>query len=946
MRARTTIGIGAAVVAAGLGASAWDQAFDTPPPAPLSEVRLRLTALYRVGEQVGRIPADAARDALVRTTLDTWLATLPLDDATRERLRARVDAPEFVDEMVPFALFLKEMYGDAPRDDGPFAAWARANVAPDAPGAAHSLFSFTPAGAPAEPPADAAPGDGAGASFSPELAAKLLALYDAVWLQGERPTGDRLQCDRPPDLLEPSARRAEPFVRDILRAAAGEGGGDGSDVAAAVDAVLSDDETLATLTLSLVELVDTDVCRHYRVYAKRVQRTEALRAWSFDALDAGDPELWGWLGWAQDRRRAVHFVVDGLQGHLVQGLAVPGSNPYLGFAAAQDGAIARPALASAAGTPSMATTFLHHVADGGARPPGYLPTLAGLYADGAPGIAVQGLSTTPTISVRNLPIAFTGATVAGADGRGTGIPNFHWVDRTWMRDGQLVGRPWYFYGNDALALTHLARSAGMKSMFDRLADLDTMSCGAQYDEAAGWSYDALVALALGEHRRDLGDSLCLAELRRRGENERRLHELRAELLDRAPALAAPHHPWELYDRWTQRTEREHARELLAEVARLTPVGMPDYLLYYSPWPDHFAHGKGPYSDEVIGPTGELARLDYWITRVQEAYAAAQVQDRTLYGMAGDHGLTPVQWRVDPAAEVFGPLAARGIDVKLTKISSDEGEGPKLTHPLRPPPMKGYDVVVASTAGGNYMLDLFVDQGDQWARQPIEAELRGWTTLDGHSLDLVAQIVDSLGDSLDYLAVRETTCFPELCAVRVEGTRPGPHGPVPAVGRILRRAGRIHYRVEGLDPLGLGEPGPGGEAAGGPVLERCLAVSVRDPDAWCTEAEWSAATVHGRRPDAVVQLAHLYDTDRAGTINLFPRDGVGYNTVVPGRHAGESFAEKDAFVGVWGAPVAAAPRLDHGVNGQVAPTLFRWITGERPEAGTDGWGYDPLPVTLE
>jgi hypothetical protein len=88
---------------------------------------------------------------------------------------------------------------------------------------------------------------------------------------------------------------------------------------------------------------------------------------------------------------------------------------------------------------------------------------------------------------------------------------------------------------------------------------------------------------------------------------------------------------------------------------------------------------------------------------------------------------------------------------------------------------------------------------------------------------------------------------------------------------------------------------------------------------------------------VTQLAHLFDTDRAGTINLFPRDGVGYNTKVPGRHAGESFHEKDAFVAVWGAGVSGE-RVKVAVNGAVPMALYRWVTGEPAVSGQDGWGY--------
>ncbi len=100
-----------------------------------------------------------------------------------------------------------------------------------------------------------------------------------------------------------------------------------------------------------------------------------------------------------------------------------------------------------------------------------------------------------------------------------------------------------------------------------------------------------------------------------------------------------------------------------------------------------------------------------------------------------------------------------------------------------------------------------------------------------------------------------------------------------------------------------------------------------------------------RPDAVVQLAHLYDEDRAGTINLFPKEGFGYNTLVPGRHAGEHYLEKDAFIGFWGETVKPGQRLGPLDNGSLAPTLYQYLTGEQVEAGDNGWGYPSVLSSL-
>ena len=262
-------------------------------------------------------------------------------------------------------------------------------------------------------------------------------------------------------------------------------------------------------------------------------------------------------------------------------------------------------------------------------------------------------------------------------------------------------------------------------------------------------------------------------------------------------------------------------------------------------------------------------------------------------------------------------------------------------------MRGHDLVVASTAGGNYMMDFFVDQGEAWSRQPVLAELRSLRTLGGKTIDVPAELLRRLGDSLDYLVVREAPCTPEAGVVTVMG----PRSRGVSTGTLQRDGERIWYGSEGADLLDLAVVAPW-EAPTATALEaatrlreRCLAADRQAPSTWCTEAEWREVSRYSTRPDAVVQLAHLYDTDRAGTVNLFPRDGVGYNTVVPGRHPGESFAEKDAFVALWGKPVVGSPELPPMVNGSVAQALYGWVTGERPEPGKDGWGWPAWPAGL-
>ncbi|MDP2314309.1 MAG: alkaline phosphatase family protein [Pseudomonadota bacterium] len=912
------------------------------PPAPgadplQGEAHALLEQVYDVTKWSLKVPAEWAAARLVSAGLTTWLATLPLDPAVRARVDARLGAKDTVDELVPFALFVKEMYDRPDVED--FETWARTNVPRDGtPGLEHTLFSFTPKAA----------AEGGGGGLPAEQAARLITLYDAVYLQdapgaaitGAAAAAGNLTCDTMDEAsLAARTTRAAPIVEDLLGGLAE--GMEPGDMRDAVGHVLRDATTLDAVTLTLIEFVDMEVCKHYRIFSARVQRERQLAAWlEAEIVTPGRVDGWAWLRWHGARRHAVHVVVDGLQGHLVEALAKGApSDPFLTRVVEEETteAAARPTLRSTTAGPAMATGFLHHAVTTGT--PGLLPFFAALYS--SPGIARNGISTTPTISVRNLPIAKTGAPVAGAGA--TGIPNFHFVDRDFVLDGVQQGRPWYFYGNDALQLTALTRAAGMKTLFDRFERFVTMSCGGQYDEAARYSFDSLLSLAVGEASRDFGDLRCVGELRERATNEVRIAELRRQLLAREALLRDEPRPWEWYDRWVQSNERDVARGLVAEIAALEPVSMPDYLLYYNPWPDHFAHAKGPFSDEILSPTGELRRLDYWLGQLDAAYDTARVSDTTVWGMAGDHGLTPVRWIVSPEAEVIGGLETAGVKLVVKKISSDEGEGPKLTHRLHPPSVRGVDVVVASTAGGNYMMDFFVDQGDNWARQPVLADLRALRTLGGKTIDVVSEVVTRLGDTLDYLVVRETPCTVDGGTVRVMARR--------GVGTIERHGERTWYGWEGADPLGLDVLSPY-QVVETPLLAevtalraRCVAAARTQVATWCTEDEWRNLTRVNKRVDAVNQLAHLYDTDRAGTINLFPRDGVGYNTKVPGRHAGESFHEKDAFVGIWGEPVTGDQRVEVAINGAVPMAMARWITGAPTTEGVDGWGYPALPESL-
>jgi hypothetical protein len=826
----------------------------------------------------------------------------------------------------------------------------------------HSMFQWQ-----AEP-ADSS-GTESGFSLDPDVAAELVRFYDALYLRetvADAGLEEQFGCMKRRNATSRAraVERAEPIVRRLLAQFAAKLKLD-PDMGDAIRAVVEDDRRLEIITISLIQFIDQIVCKHYRIFATRIYREEQLRSWMLQELDRRDGgRLFEWLEHANNRRHAVLIVVDGLQGHLVEALAGGReAAPFLALIRDEQRAGAPDArVAGARPAPDQQTRFLEALPDMGWEDPRYLPFFRDLYEHSGPddpltpvGVARTGIATTPTISVRNLPIVWTGAPVAGPGS--TGVPNFHFVDRTYVKNGALVGRPYYFYGNDALQLGRLTREAGMRSLFDRLRTHSSMGCAVQYDDAAHYSIDALLNLALGEKLRDFAEVLCVSELESRARNEVELRTLRSALLKERKDLTRDLAWYQFYARSGQSDLRSIARRRIARIAELEPETLPELLVYYNPWPDHFAHFTGPFADEIIAPSGELARLDYWLRRVRDAYDAGGVAGRLLVGLAGDHGLTPVFQLLNPEVEVFDALRAEGVDFRVVKISSDEGEGPKLNHPIDPPSMKGIDVVVASTAGGNYMLDLFTDQGPGWAEQPLRADLVALSPLAkdddpaARRVDVVEEIYTRLRETLDYLVVREEPCGVEGGQVHLIGAREGQRSDA----WITRRHERIYYHYVGVDLLGIDHLSSyrvltqEDRSVHERLRQRCVEnARESNPDTWCDETTWRELSSYTERPDSVVQLAHLYDHPRAGTINLFPRAGIGYNSFVPGRHAGETFHEKDAFVGLFGAPLAGPgdrPRLRTAVIGSVPTAIYEYLTATTVTPGEDGWGYPSLRSTL-
>ncbi|KOO07541.1 alkaline phosphatase family protein [Vibrio hepatarius] len=900
-----------------------------------------------------------ARDMTLFTiggmTLEAYLLTLPLDAKTKTKVMGQLADPTYA---IPLGYFLYQFYDryTGIGDDDQFKAYLRTVYDQQAlRGFEHTLFTTQDHANEEVSKHSKDQAHQEGLKVDSEFMASMVTVYDALFQVGEWQDMDQLPdhytylSKNDNDLA--LVAKIQPIVVGIMQQTAN--GMEDGEMKNAVLAIIADNDPkyankvnnkAQAITISLIDFVRLNVLKAYRQFVYYDEREQRLNDWLQESFDSEPSQVIEFLSSQQNRRFAVQITVDGLQQGLMEGLVDP-DKPFIDKAYQEHLTQLKAQPEFSQGQPEHVqdTRFLQILSEQVYKDPHYLPFFKRLYSEYSDSIARVGVSSTPTISVRNLPIIKTGAKVSGD--AGTGIPNFHFVDRH-------EDRAYYFFGNDALQLDRLIQANNVQTMFDRLVHLKTLNCNAQYDWNAHTSYDALVNLGAGETLRDFGEKRCLRELNQRAEVEQQLTKQRQALIDNIKSYQEI--PiWDIYTRLTRKWKIEQD---LAAFAELDGQGMPDYTLIYNPWPDHFAHFVGPFSDEIIMPTGELNRLDYWISQVETTFHRAGVYDNTLFGMAGDHGLSPVYHTLNPEKVIFEPLQDKlGYPLVVKKISSDEGEGPKITNALNYPSNKTLDVVVASTAGGNFMLDTFNSRSG-WQAQPTYQELTEWTPINapqGKHVDLIAEALGYLDESLDYMAVRNTACNESSCEVRLIANRDGQrHDEV-----IIKNGDRYFYhsltgkvQLLGAQTLNPYLPKPDARAFEqfSQLVDKCLHKAQQsDSSTWCTSAEWKELSRFTPRPNSVVELAELYAEERAGTVNLFPKDGVGYNTKVPGRHAGESYLEKDAFIGFWGTPIGEkASPLTIEANGSLAPTLYQYLSGEDVQAGTNGWGYPSLLNKLD
>jgi hypothetical protein len=815
---------------------------------------------------------------------------------------------------------------------------------------------------PAEAPSSGGPGLATLVRQSPHIrkhVTNALRLFDALFLRvkpGSQNESVHWRYD------EDAYREIKAIFRDVVGELLGRSDDalnrpdpSKSEYVAAIEDILRDDERLSDFIEFFADFIRDLADNWLQSFVERAERTRRRTAWVENCIATRCNYIIADYARSQlQRKLAVHIAVDGLQGKLLEGLAQLSQGDSEGSGARYVKHVVelhrQPLMSPGsyadderAKLPPFGDDLIELVEHPSERPDFLENFKRAVFSPDADAVVVNVATVdTPTISVRNLPIIYSGHAVAGPFG--TGIPNFSYLDRR-------SGRGWYFWGSDVLDFRRIFANReqevphskkrpdchGARTLFQRLWRYNTVSAMPTVDTGALEKISAEVGTAIGEVQRNFIEKAIVLRLKRRAAMEDDLNQRRRWLIEHRNVNDSflgelIYSPFEL------KTFREHARYL----AEHEDEGLPDYLLWYNPWPDHFAHGKGPYSDAIVGRKGEYDRLDWYFGQVVDVYRP--YLGRTLFGVVSDHGLIYTPRVVSTEKLLFGAMRNEGIDIKVQKLTHDEGGLPAIHGRDRLRPTRPFDAVVGSTAGGSYIIDLFEVEGikgneQAWLRHPDYHQLREHRLLSGHAIDFIGHLQRHLHEVMDLALVREY------------GPAPGDEWPadVESVVRIVTpdrgearivrlRTGdktpakRFRYRYEVLgerDPLAVVESlreeliphdGPKLQEIE-PRLQACL----QDKNG-CSDEQWREVLSYTSRPDFIYQYSHLYDCDRAGTVNVFPLGHVGLNSGVPGRHAGESFGEKNGTQLYFGAGLKRAT-IQTARNGSLPVTVYHWLVGD-------------------
>jgi hypothetical protein len=340
--------------------------------------------------------------------------------------------------------------------------------------------------------------------------------------------------------------------------------------------------------------------------------------------------------------------------------------------------------------------------------------------------------------------------------------------------------------------------------------------------------------------------------------------------------------------------------------------IPSAVLYYEWATDHFGHENGPWSDDVYD---SLVEADTQFGRLVRVYQEAGIYEQTYFFLLSDHGQIPTRPEYVPIDRMFAEqgFKTRFISHELIAKTGLSGLLRFRQLFLGSGTLEGYNCALG-TAGGGSVAAFFSKNGgtdaESWKEQVYLEDLFSYPVGENKRVN-VARFINSI-EGMNLFFVRES----DFLEGQPHATRiVSPNGSSRVSARFDgEKLVAVKYEVvEGNDPLDY---------------MRDSALAKFAAEGYHTELEWLRATAETKYPDAPVQIAHIMETPRAGTVIMVPHDHRSFNARTWSKHGGMSSGEMLTTFALSG------PCVKHGVIEysrvvDFAPTFLYLMGKEAP-----------------
>lgn len=290
--------------------------------------------------------------------------------------------------------------------------------------------------------------------------------------------------------------------------------------------------------------------------------------------------------------------------------------------------------------------------------------------------------------------------------------------------------------------------------------------------------------------------------------------------------------------------------------------IPRYTLVGFYGTDFYGHHTGPGSEEV---QFVLKQFDQLFQTFMEKLKSQKILDRTYLIVTSDHG-----------------MHATGKQLKLTEHLWQEG-------------IRKRDKIYVSNRGVSSTF-IYVAGEEGWKELPNLHYLRNFPGEKG-AIDLIDTLLKTEG--VEWIALRD-----DFDRVRIYQ----PNGEGVITQLTIGEKNFYSYLYQGNDPLGFAKD---------PGLQPFL-----DGKPYSAEF-WFKNTVGTNRPNAVVELSHLFKDPRAGDILVVAEQTYGFRKAKAGTHG--SLNRDDMVIPLWiSGPGIPSGRFGPAQSVDLYPTILNWF----------------------